>query len=275
VVETEELPSFAAVAVAGLGSLPDTIGTRSIIIEMRRRAPDEHVDPFRSRKEADAAGALRAKLAGWCQHIAKHIDLDVSLPDNITDRNADCWEPLFAIAEQAGEDWPQRCAEAALFLIGRRKEHVETDGTRLLADLKEVFDVADKMHTATLLLKLENLPESPWKDIKGKPLCERGLASRLKPFGVKSKDVWIGGVTKKGYVASELRDAWNRYLAPKGDEGDEGEEIDYKEQNPSPPSAPSPQVRRIGEGRGGASPEFLRLCEEAAAIGNAKRKPAA
>src|SRR5262245_50990189 len=32
IVETEELPAYAAVALAGLGSLPDTILTRSIIV---------------------------------------------------------------------------------------------------------------------------------------------------------------------------------------------------------------------------------------------------
>jgi hypothetical protein len=40
IVETEEIPSYAAVALAGLGWLPDTILSRSIIVRMRRRAPD-------------------------------------------------------------------------------------------------------------------------------------------------------------------------------------------------------------------------------------------
>ncbi len=39
VVETEELPAYCAVALAGLGDLPDTILTRSVIVKMRRRAP--------------------------------------------------------------------------------------------------------------------------------------------------------------------------------------------------------------------------------------------
>ena len=35
-IETEELPAYCAVALAGLGTLPDTILTRSIVIRMRR-----------------------------------------------------------------------------------------------------------------------------------------------------------------------------------------------------------------------------------------------
>src|SRR5205814_7360441 len=36
-VETEEFPAYCAVALAGLGGLPDTILTRSVIVRMRRR----------------------------------------------------------------------------------------------------------------------------------------------------------------------------------------------------------------------------------------------
>src|SRR5947207_13214356 len=42
-IETEELPAFCPVAVAGLGGIPDTLLSRSVVISMRRRAPDEQV----------------------------------------------------------------------------------------------------------------------------------------------------------------------------------------------------------------------------------------
>jgi hypothetical protein len=40
-------PVFAAVALAGLGDLPDTVMSRSVIVRMRRRAPHERVASFR------------------------------------------------------------------------------------------------------------------------------------------------------------------------------------------------------------------------------------
>ena len=43
-VETEEIPAYCAVALAGLGWLPDTILSRSVIIRMRRRAPHEKIN---------------------------------------------------------------------------------------------------------------------------------------------------------------------------------------------------------------------------------------
>ncbi len=43
-VTTEEIPAYCAVALAGLGGLPDTILSRSVTVRMRRRAPDEKVE---------------------------------------------------------------------------------------------------------------------------------------------------------------------------------------------------------------------------------------
>ena len=48
-VMTEEISAYAAVAMAGLGWLPDTIMTRSVLIRMRRRNQGESVEPFRRR----------------------------------------------------------------------------------------------------------------------------------------------------------------------------------------------------------------------------------
>src|SRR5262249_41540110 len=58
-----ESPAFAAVALAGLGKLPDTILTRSVVVRMRRRAPDEHVEPYRARIHEPEGWKLRGLLA--------------------------------------------------------------------------------------------------------------------------------------------------------------------------------------------------------------------
>jgi hypothetical protein len=59
IIETEELPAYCAVAMAGLGNLPDTILTRSVVIRMRRRAPTEQVEPYRRRLHAPDGNAIR------------------------------------------------------------------------------------------------------------------------------------------------------------------------------------------------------------------------
>ena len=89
---TEGLPAYAAVALAGLGDLPDTILSRAIIVRMNRRAPGEWVEPFRARLHTAAGHALRDRLVAWANG-ARFTGWPV-LPDEVTDRAADCWEPL-------------------------------------------------------------------------------------------------------------------------------------------------------------------------------------
>lgn len=50
---------FGPKAIAGIGKLPDTITDRSIRIELRRRAPGEHVGRFRYRDVMEQAGPMR------------------------------------------------------------------------------------------------------------------------------------------------------------------------------------------------------------------------
>jgi uncharacterized protein DUF3631 len=51
--------------------------------------------------------------------------------------------------------------------------------------------------------------------LKGKQLNDRGLAYRLREFGVKSRTLNLGGESRaKGYVREDLHDAWKRYLTP-------------------------------------------------------------
>ena len=51
--------------MAGLGSLPDTILTRSVIIRMRKKAPNEKCQPYRRRVHEKQGHVLRYRLADW------------------------------------------------------------------------------------------------------------------------------------------------------------------------------------------------------------------
>ena len=79
-----------------------------------------------------------------------------------------------------------------------------TNGVELLSHIREAFGDADRLATVALLDRLRERDESPWKDIHGKPLDDRGLASRLKQYGIKSKTVRVEGKTPKGYAAGDF-----------------------------------------------------------------------
>ena len=216
-IETEALDAFAPVAVAGLRDLPDTLASRSIIIRMKRRAPDEYVEPFRYRLHVGEIKPIREALAEWCKEHGPNIRIaEPALPRGIEDRNADCWEPLLAIADEAGGDWPKRARAAAVALTHSAADDSVSRGVMLLEHIRDAF--ADDAHlaTAVLLARLRDRDESPWADIRDKPLDGRGLGLRLKGYDIKSKTVRVGAgdQTARGYSASDFADAWRRYLPP-------------------------------------------------------------
>jgi hypothetical protein len=214
VVETEEIPAYCAVAMAGLGGLPDTLLSRAVVIRMRRRAPGEQVQAYRRRVHVGEGHKLRDALASWSVEVAPEVtDAWPDMPDGITDRDADVWEALLAVADAAGGDWPERARVAAVALVALSKESTPSLGVRLLADLRTVFGTAEVMSTEDLLSALHALEEAPWSDLQGKPLNARGLGTRLRQYGVTSKSVRIDGKTPKGYAREDLWDAWSRYLA--------------------------------------------------------------
>ncbi|MGI5164474.1 DUF3631 domain-containing protein [Spirillospora sp. CA-253888] len=205
--------TFAMAALAGIGAMPDTIADRAVIIAMRRRAPGERVEPFRTRRDAPPLTKLRQRLAKWTTgEIEALAGARPEMP--VEDRAADNWEPLIAIADAAGGTWPARARTACLALTSSATAD-NSAGVRLLADLRAVFADAgdpDAMRGATLLERLAAIEEAPWADWYGKPFTARDLAKLLKPYGVASVDVKVDGRAVKGYRREHLTDAWRRYL---------------------------------------------------------------
>jgi hypothetical protein len=225
-VETEEIPAYCAVALAGLDDLPDTIRSRSILIRMRRRAPDEHVEPYRQRTHAPAGHGLRDELAAW----AMEAETDLSqarpeMPESIADRDADVWEPLLAIADMAGGEWPKLARVSAVTLVTLAKGGTPSLGIRLLTDLKTVLGVSEKMTTDDIIKALVEIEDAPWGELNGKHIDNRGLAKILNKYDIKPKTIRVedseGRSTKtaKGYVRADMHDVWARYLAPNTDLG--------------------------------------------------------
>lgn len=210
-IETEETPAYSAVALAGLGWLPDTILSRSVIVRMRRRRAGEVIEPFRRRFVLPAATTVREHIEQWARSAEIKIP---DLPHEIQDRDADVWEPLIAIADAVGGDWPINARNAAVALVTDSKEREPSLGIRLLADLRLIFGQSDKMLTKEIIAGLIGLDESPWGDLKGKSLDERSLAHRLRPYGIKSVRIRVGESVARGYTRPDLVDAWARYLPP-------------------------------------------------------------
>jgi hypothetical protein len=229
-IVTEELPAYCAVALAGLDDLPDTLHSRSMVIRMRRRAPNEKAEPWRHRLHAPVGEGIRAKLEDWAVVSADQVQWP-DMPDGVEDRNADIWEAPIAVADLAGGEWPERARVAAVALVADSKAASPSLGIRLLADLRDTFGSQDAMRTEDILRELNKIEDAPWGDIRGKELDSRGLARRLKKYDITPKDVRVGNWHGKGYKREDFWDAWTRYLDGVSDEdpNNEGPTINTQE----------------------------------------------
>ena len=149
---------------------------------MRRRHHGERIEAFRRRIHADEGHTIRDRIEAWAQKQRTEPKDWPQLPPGVDDRDADVWEPLIAVADMVGGEWPKRARAAAVALIAAAKEIEPSLGIRLLMDLRTVFGNDDALHTKTILARLIALEESPWGDLRGKPLDDRGLAKR--PAGI-------------------------------------------------------------------------------------------
>ncbi|MGQ4491068.1 DUF3631 domain-containing protein [Streptomyces sp. SAS_281] len=219
--------SYCAVAMAGLGSLPDTVLTRSVIIRMRKRAPNEKVEPYRQRIHEKQGHALRDRIAKWADTVRDQVaNAWPDMPEGVTDRPADVWEPLLAVADAAGGTWPARARAACLDLINAGHDNDEASlGVRLLTDLRDkVFCGADRVPTAVILEILLRMEDAPWGDLDDKPLNSRTLAKLLSQYvtpaikPIKPRGIRTPSGTPKGYYAEDLTDAWTRYCSPPSEE---------------------------------------------------------
>ncbi len=267
----EHFPVFAAVALAGLGDLPDTLMSRSVIVRMRKRKSSEPVEPFRHRVHAEQGYELRDELAAWAIREGEAVGAAwPTLPHGIVDRPAEVWEPLLAVAEAAGGRWPGLAWEACVALCAVANDRTVSLGVRLLRDLHLVFGDALIRSTADLLARLHGetayttdaegeavtLLDAPWSSLRGVPLDARGLARLLAQYEVRSTKVKIDGRSAQGYRREAFWDAWQREGASPGSETAEPVEPPEPRRSEAPSWVPDTvQPPEPAGTRGGEVPE--------------------
>jgi hypothetical protein len=223
-LQTSRFRTFSPKALCGLGVFPDTVRDRGVEVRMRRRLASERVERFR---EADASTAvpIREALTAWARPdtlAALRAALPL-LPGALNDRAQDGWEPLLAIADAAGDVWPEIARAAAVDLHDTASDYAE-EGLELLAlrHVREAFaerDDPESIWTADLLKALVKRDDGPWAGWWGEAVEHdrtqspaQRLGRLLGPFGTKPREVRIGDAHRKGYRRADLEDAWARHL---------------------------------------------------------------
>jgi hypothetical protein len=148
----------------------------------------------------------RAALAATTPH----------LPEQLNDRQQDIVEPLLAVADLAGGEWPRLAREALLVLLDSGPDDDQQPlNVLLLADLRRLLDATDdgKIFSKDLRTALTEIDDRPWAGMnRGADISAHQIARMLRQFGIGSRTVWSHGENAKGYALADCRDAFERYL---------------------------------------------------------------
>jgi Protein of unknown function (DUF3631) len=216
-----------------LGRLPRPLVSRSIPVRLQRKARGDELARFRPRLVAKTTGELTARLERWAKAAIPILAAATpALPEELSSRQQDIWEPLLSISDLASAGWSELARAAAVDLHQERRD--ESYGVLLLEDLRDVYrdygfspdDDKRGLSSEYLLSKLIQIEDRPWAgwwaDRKGQydatPPVKAGssweLSRKLSPYDIKPKQYKQRGFKNRGYLEADFVQAWDRYCAP-------------------------------------------------------------
>jgi hypothetical protein len=127
------------------------------------------------------------------------------MPKGISNRIANNWRPVIAVADLFGEDWGQRVRDIAIRMSKGSDE--DDRKIQLLWDFRKIFDniKLPSIGSAALVQGLCELPDATqpdnpyieWRGVSGdgpsRRLTPHMLADVLHGFGLKRRTVWPHG----------------------------------------------------------------------------------
>jgi len=214
--EPKRFPTFCPKAIALKGKkMPDTMLSRTIFIEMKRRLRSEKLDHFRHLDDAGFA-RMRSQLARWAQDNGEALGLVQPVqPEGFMNRTASNWQLMFAIADSLGDEAGARARIIAQHIAG--VTDMASAGVALLQDIKTMFEAStlDHLTSKAIVNNLTADPEKRWAEwSRGRPITEKGVATLLHEYHIVSRNVGSRDAQSKGYRKADFEDAWRRYLPP-------------------------------------------------------------
>lgn len=243
--EPKRYKTWAPKALSGIGNknLHDTITSRAIILDLRRKLPSETIDRLRANDDV-AFKPLRQKILRFAEDHRFFIEhARPELPEALSDREQDNWEALLAIADAAGGVWPDLARKTAITLS--KKAETKSFKAELLEDIRVVFEHSgsDRISSADLISALCRDDEAAWKTYNhGREISPKQLAGLLKGYGIVSNTIRTRLGTPKGYHLNQFVEVWERYT-----------NTSSTEQNPYFPATTTQPNRYMGESVAGSN----------------------
>ena len=203
--------------ILGKTKLPRTIASRSIILRMWPKKPDEKAEDFAYADDPEFSTIWR-KLARWASDNVRIIkDLKPPQPPGFNNRLSANWKLPLQIAQHAGGGWPEQARRSAIYLS--RTPYEPSIGVQLLAALRAMFGKDRTQITSEQVVQeLVADPDLPWNEYCGRgPITKNQVAALLKDFEIRPVVVHPtkrADFSRHGYRAAQFEDAFARFLPP-------------------------------------------------------------
>jgi len=231
--EPRQFSTYAPMVLAMIADKPppDTITDRSVQVELRRKTAGESVERMPLDLKRDNL-KTRQKLKRWADDNGTElIGKSPKMPPIENDRALDNFTPLASVAELIGGEWPNKLNQAIVALDESSTEEETDIKVELLRDIGEIIGerVAvnqnqKSMFSSDLVSRLNNMEDQPWPEChNGRPLTQGKLASLLKPFAIRPKQIRISEKGKNGYEFDDFKDAIERYVPSSAEEHETAE----------------------------------------------------
>ena len=203
--------------ILGKTKLPRTIASRSIILRMWPKTPQEKAEDF-AYADDPAFSTIRRKLARWAaDNVSVIKELKPPKPPGFNNRLSANWKLPLQIAQHAGGGWPEQARRASIYLS--RTPYEPSMGVQLLAALRAMFAKNRTQITSEQVVQeLLADPDSQWHEYRGRgPITKNQVAALLKDFEIRPVVVHPtkrADVSRHGYRAAQFEDAFARFLPP-------------------------------------------------------------
>ncbi len=166
-LEPRVFSTHAPAAVATIGQPPETLQDRSVGIHLKRKHAGQKTESLRHEQKEELRQLAR-KCQRWTNDRRDNLARRrPEMPPALTNRVADCWESLLAIADECTPQWgdaARRIAVKAATASGQdEKENV---ALMVLNDIRDVFLVngTDRLASFQIEQALNQREDRPWAD---------------------------------------------------------------------------------------------------------------
>lgn len=239
--EVKNFPCFGLKVFAGINAekLSDTLSSRTIVLKLEQRPKGSPKLQALHKMKPETFETLGRKFARIAEEHGETVGkADIACPEELDDRAAEIWEPLFALADLAGDGARLRAAAVS---ISETAPKSEDRGAELLGNIGEVLDnfkslgsgsryeITNSETHETRSIQLTEVRGVTWvsssdlatalawnddwrwgRYAHGKALTAHMLTRRLGTYEVASQNLKVLG-NKRAYCVTSLREAIEKW----------------------------------------------------------------